>query len=126
LQRALAILLVLGFSFPLIRPVLSADSASKLPSCCRRDGKHQCSMMMDQEEDPQAPSLVASGRRSKCPLYPPGKAMPAVAKATLSRPAVSVPAPAPSRVTPAAQPESRYQFSLNLANPERGPPPAIS
>jgi hypothetical protein len=125
LQRALAILLLLGFSVSLISPVLSADSESKLPSCCRRDGKHHCSMTNPTEGKSQKPSLALKGARAKCPLYPPG-AMPATAKASASHPAFVLPAPAPSQPPAVAQPEARFHLSFSRACQKRGPPLLIS
>lgn len=37
-------LLVALFSISLFTPLLAADQRSNLPICCRRDGKHHCSM----------------------------------------------------------------------------------
>lgn len=40
-----ASLLLLLINFSLISPLLAAPTESKLPSCCRRDGKHLCGAM---------------------------------------------------------------------------------
>lgn len=43
MRRALAIFLLVGFSLPLIAPLLaSTPSEASLPACCRRDGRHHC------------------------------------------------------------------------------------
>lgn len=43
MRRTLAMLLVVGFSLPLIAPLFaSTHSEAALPACCRRDGKHHC------------------------------------------------------------------------------------
>jgi hypothetical protein len=68
MRRALAIFLLVGFSFPLIAPLFaSGPSESSLPACCRRDGKHHCmmaSMMMG--AGPSSNETVSE----KCPYAP--------------------------------------------------------
>jgi hypothetical protein len=50
LRRIQASLLLLLFSLGLFLPLLAASPAStKLPSCCRRDGKHRCAMNTSQK-----------------------------------------------------------------------------
>ncbi|MCX6599092.1 MAG: hypothetical protein NTV70_22295 [Acidobacteria bacterium] len=44
MQRVWAILLALAFSFSLIAPALAAENRTRVPSCCRKDGKHRCAM----------------------------------------------------------------------------------
>jgi hypothetical protein len=44
-RRIPASLLLLLISFSLISPLLAAPVESKLPVCCRRDGKHRCAAM---------------------------------------------------------------------------------
>ena len=70
MRRSLTSLLLTVFSFPLIAPVVLANTASDLPSCCRRNGKHHCAMpeMVDQGELPGGPTVQAT--RPKCPLFP--------------------------------------------------------
>jgi hypothetical protein len=64
MRRALASLLLALFSFPLIVPVLRADSASDVPVCCRRSGQHHCGM------PDESTGSGASSLQSRCPVYP--------------------------------------------------------
>ena len=41
---------------------------SDLPACCRRDGKHQCSMTQTREPSTEGSGFAAVAR--KCPLFP--------------------------------------------------------
>jgi hypothetical protein len=48
LRKLLSILLLVAFALPLATPLLAAmqDDDAHLPPCCRRHGKHRCSMGM--------------------------------------------------------------------------------
>jgi hypothetical protein len=55
------------FSVSQIGPMLSsADPDSNLPPCCRRDGKHHCSMMVSRSHSSSGPLL----QTSRCPSFP--------------------------------------------------------
>ena len=57
-------LLVALFSISLFTPLLADDQRSNLPICCRRDGKHHCSM--------PAPAAEHDGRQAlqaRCSFY---------------------------------------------------------
>ncbi|MBS1825972.1 MAG: hypothetical protein JST93_11670 [Acidobacteria bacterium] len=64
------------FSAPLVTPLVSAQPESKLPPCCRRDGKHRCAMMAKAALPDDGTASLRSGGM-KCPLYPAGKSVPA-------------------------------------------------
>jgi hypothetical protein len=68
MRRALAIILLAGFSFPLIAPLFaSGPSEASLPACCRRNGKHHCMMTsaMTGETSSRDRSVA-----EKCPYSP--------------------------------------------------------
>jgi hypothetical protein len=44
MRRAIAISLMMLFSWMLIAPLLASDADANLPACCRRNGKHHCMM----------------------------------------------------------------------------------
>ena len=44
MRRIVASILAAVFSFALLAPALSGDTDAALPSCCRRSGKHHCSL----------------------------------------------------------------------------------
>lgn len=65
MRARISISLLVLFSLTLIFPFLSATETNPLPACCRRDGKHHCTMMMS----PNATSPALGGIGEKCP-YP--------------------------------------------------------
>jgi hypothetical protein len=68
-RRISAIVLLALFSFSLIGPaLLSADSDSNLPACCRRDGKHHCSSMSGSDQTSSSGPSFKSGET--CPFFP--------------------------------------------------------
>jgi hypothetical protein len=123
MRRFLAMLLVAGFSFSLIAPVvLAADPDAKLPPCCRRDGKHHCAMMSDQAGSPEGPSLRAAG----CALFSTGRATPAGKTAGLcGAPRAIFAGLVGSRAIP-ARTEALCRSSYSRAGQKRGPPTPLS
>jgi hypothetical protein len=71
MRRGLSILLVLFFSLGPLTAMLQADEDSRLPACCRRDGKHHCAMS---EETAARLALAAAGpvftAPARCPFFP--------------------------------------------------------
>lgn len=69
MRRALTIFLILFFGFGPLALGLSASEDSRLPPCCRRHGKHHCSMyaLMMAKSEPGKPILTAP---LTCPLFP--------------------------------------------------------
>jgi len=120
MRRALAILLLGLFSFPLITPALFAsDADSNLPACCRRGGKHHCAMMAMQ---PDAPLSGPSAQAGRCTLFPTPGAIP-------GRPAVSLPVVSQaifagllSHPASCPQAEALCRISYSRAGQKRGPP----
>jgi len=78
-RRLWAALLLCVFSVPLITPLLARQPERKLPSCCRRGGKHGCGMMARAMGLAEALPGTAGlrGTKAPCPLFPSGKASPA-------------------------------------------------
>jgi hypothetical protein len=91
-------------------------AASNLPRCCRRDGKHACSLMT------QPPGFGPAFQNARCPLYPGGRAVPAQAKATGAT-RIAVLRAAVVRYS-ARQPQSEIlcRMSYSRASQKRGPP----
>lgn len=126
MRRTAAIVLLVVFSFSLIPAGLFAHTESSLPTCCRRDGKHHCSMksMSDVPSQPSGTALRDAGR--KCPLYPLGNATPAVAKASTPRPANGLAVPILHPFAEAERTEALYRISFNRGWQKRGPPSPLS
>jgi hypothetical protein len=71
MRRLLSLVLLLAFGLPVVAPALgqTADDASSLPACCRRNGAHHCSMKMQQRQTLQHGRQVVEVS-AKCPCCP--------------------------------------------------------
>jgi len=119
-RRLLAISLLLIFSLPLVSPLFGEQAAERiLPACCRRDGRHHCSM----PNDGSSSSLSTIGE--KCPCAPDSPAVislhsftPGTAAATFAEltrhPAVS------------PQTDAQRRVSFDRTRQKRGPPAPIA
>jgi hypothetical protein len=123
MRRAIAISLMILFSWTLIAPFLARDSDANLPACCRRSGKHHCAMrMMSQLADNQRGFTTV---REKCPYCPlsissiKSPAYKSVAAGAFYAEFVSHPALAP-------QTEAHYRISSLRSHQKRGPPTPLA
>jgi hypothetical protein len=116
-RRASATLLLAIFSFMLISPTLAlADGDAKLPPCCRRVGKHHCTMMAS-----DALSGLAL-QPSRCASYPTTNVVPL--NRLVTTPAIaqlSFAAPATRRAIQ-ARTQSLFRSSFSRSRQKRGPP----
>jgi len=117
-RRALAIALLGLFSFWLIPPsAFASDPEAGLPACCRRNGKHHCSVMSATEQA-SGPALHAS----PCNFFP------GIAGVTASPKAGVATAPIVSCVSHACTPADRHADELphpvlfHSPRQQRGPP----
>lgn len=106
--------------FAAIHSAFGAGPVSNLPLCCRRDGRHACSLMA------QPPVSGAALQAARCPLYPGARAVPAQAKASGLTPFVTVNAAIASHSAAQPQTETRYRMSYSRARQKRGPPVILS
>jgi len=121
LRRFSAILLLALFSYSLLSPVLGAPGAdANLPSCCRRNGKHHCSMSRGGGASQSAAGFYAD---DKCPMYP-GVVLSATGSITLQVPSTAPPTvPHYSQALGDGSPRSANRRVLrDEANLKRGPP----
>ena len=121
--RVSAILLVALLSFLLTIPAVLASAAhSNLPACCRRGGKHQCTMTASQSESSSGPAAQAD----RCLFYPAAKGAPA--NPTVSLPGTSRAIFAGIVNHPASRPqiEALWRISYSRASQKRGPPAPLS
>jgi len=119
LRRITAILLLALFGFSPIVPAFASDPDSNLPACCRRDGKHHCTMSGGSAAQDSGPGFTADGR---CPLFPgmvlssgvvSAAALPAAASGDIPRSSFSPHSPVL---------HSRPRAACLRAHPKRGPP----
>jgi hypothetical protein len=122
-RRVCAIGLLVLFSSSLIPLALFADSpGSKLPACCRRDGKHACSMMDAQDE----PSGIRISGKLRCTSYPKGDAAPGAGTIFTPQPRAAGISVVVVRLRLAEQTEARYRVAFSRGWQKRGPPSLLS
>jgi hypothetical protein len=122
MRRALAMILLAGFSLTLIAPLCaSGPSASSLPACCRRNGQHHCAMA-GTPETPAHERTIGS----RCPFAPPAGLAVVLphALAAAQRPIATMHAAGPAAVVRDA--EAGYRISHDRARSKRGPPSLLS
>jgi hypothetical protein len=124
MRRWLAIPMLLLFFLPLVSGFLGAGvSDASLPACCRRNGKHSCSMMG--EASPEN-SRGLSAVRDKCPCSPAGLAV-LVLPAFTPGASAAIYAGLVQHPAVASQTEARRRISYDRSRQKRGPPsPAIA
>jgi hypothetical protein len=122
-RRSIATGLLCLFLTLCAAPTLFFDSESNLPACCRRDGKHQCSMIDISRQTTGGARLSAV--TLKCPLFPkvvpPAHGFQLYPFATQSFFQGVLRQPAFPR-----QAEIRYRVSSTRAHQKRGPPRSTS
>jgi hypothetical protein len=125
MRRALTSICLTLLSFPLIAPLPPADTDSELPACCRRNGKHHCSMMaMADQKSPPGPAVRAI--QPKCPYYPAANAVPSEPNAALPGNFPAISALFFSRSAGRARTEAGYRISFSRSRQKRGPPAPFS
>jgi hypothetical protein len=126
LRKLISLALLSILSLPLISAATSANPESKLPPCCRRDGKHHCSMAMaGNDVAPETGGPALKPVKATCASYPVAKSSPAV-WAFLTAPAPSFAGPVTAELDAVAQAEARYRIAYNRARQKRGPPSSHS
>ncbi|MBV8113375.1 MAG: hypothetical protein JO300_01445 [Silvibacterium sp.] len=116
-RRLLAMSLMLVFGLPLVSSLFGAQAAEQsLPACCRRDGRHHCSMGTS-SSSPRDLSTVGE----KCPRAP---ASPAILLHFSFTPGVAAAIFAGITRHPAISPQTEAQLrvSFDRARQKRGPP----
>ena len=124
MRRAIAISLLMLFSWTLLAPLLAPGADANLPACCRRNGKHHCNCMM------RGMGQLAGNRKGltavseKCPCCP---ASACVAPSPSCKPeAAAFHAEAVFHPAPAPQPQARSLVFFLSSHPKRGPPTLLA
>jgi hypothetical protein len=117
-QRVCATLLLVLFGFPLIVPVIRVESETKLPTCCRREGKHHCGMANSASQQETSGAAI----REKCPNYPSLSALPAFSSTMVLDAAQVVFAPIVKHPEVHSQTEALQRISFSRSSQKRGPP----
>jgi hypothetical protein len=123
-RRALAFVLLVGFSFPLIAPLFASGvTEASLPACCRRDGKHHCmmaGMMMG-----QAPSGYQTVNE-KCPYAPFAGLALMLPHAFALRGIAPITGHTAASAAVVRDAEAGYRISADRTRQKRGPPSFLS
>jgi hypothetical protein len=118
MRRGLAIVVAMLVSWTLVLPAFSIPVESNLPACCRRAGKHHCTM--DRAQAQQLGQSLAT-LTVKCPYFPHftmsghHEAYTGPSAAFFYAELVCHPAQAP-------QTEADHRISFNRSRQKRGPP----
>lgn len=124
MRRALAILLMLAFSLPLIAPALAfAPDDSQLPACCRRNGAHHCAMMADVSVNAPRTITTISGR---CPCPPITRLALMLPHALSTQHNSARVAWMASQNAVIREAEAGYRISFHRSRQKRGPPQPVS
>ena len=123
MRRTIALALTVIFSWTLIAPIFGPGAGANLPACCRRNGKHHCTMRgMGQFGSGQKGFTSVS---EKCPCPPASTCAvhspvfkPEARKAFHSQ-AIRRPAPAPRS-------DALRDISFLRSHPKRGPPSPLA
>jgi hypothetical protein len=117
-RRVCATLLLVLFGFPLIAPVVRANSEPKLHACCLRGGKHQCAMAAQQTPGP--------GIREKCPNFSTATSTPAFSVSTLMSASLAFFSEVVKHPAIHPQTEALQRISFSRSRQKRGPPVSLS
>jgi hypothetical protein len=120
MRRALAMVLLVGFSLPLIAPLFASGfSEASLPACCRRNGKHHCMMAATMMGEASSRERTVA---EKCPYSPfAGLAlMLPHAYAAAHRPGTTAGYAGPAAIVRDAL--AGYRISADRTRQKRGPP----
>jgi hypothetical protein len=124
LRKLIAITLLALFGLPFASSLLALTpkSDSGLPACCRRLGKHRCSISAQQRVQSSSSKAAIAAPQNKCPYYPTamlGSTHPTVFGLPKAHAIVAESAAHPAGIP---QTESRRRISLDRGRGKRGPP----
>jgi hypothetical protein len=125
LRRLLSILLFGAFLFPLVAPALAAASASGVPACCRRNGKHHCGMLQAEKNQAESQDVRVSAPVEKCPFEQKSFGTAHHDLSTSAAAATNTIALA-QEPTAASQAECLRRISFDRSRQKRGPPVVLS
>ena len=125
-KQFFAAALLFAISFTLTEPLFAgflfqASTGSKLPACCRRDGKHRCQMTNESARNGHS-APAAKLERTKCSQYPSAPSSSALIKISIE-PAFKVEG-APLVLLSSTRRNSftQYRLSHSPTRQKRGPP----
>jgi hypothetical protein len=121
MKTATAILALLLLGLPSVAPLLAQNAEAALPACCRRDGKHHCTMLTIQLSPANSSRPAISRVDPKCPLFPRTVMLTAHNQPILAVSVVARAAMVPQFIS-APVSNRHHCVSLLRLYPKRGPP----
>jgi hypothetical protein len=116
-------MLPLALQLSLISPaVFASDADSKLPACCRRNGKHHCAITATESKSSPGPAIQAG----RCTFFPVVEGVPANRTVALAGISYAGYERLVTHSAPAPRAESLCHSSYSRADQKRGPPTFIS
>jgi hypothetical protein len=106
----------------LVTPLVSAQPESKLPACCRRDGKHACGMKRMKDSGSSSAGVTLRSGIANCPEFPTGKATPGAQKMGIPAPVRAVTVPIQEIISQVEQAGALFRVCYGRSCQERGPP----
>ncbi len=119
MRRISAVLLLVLFGVSLLAPAFASEADSNLPACCRRAGKHHCSMAARSGSPQNGPGFAAN---TVCPLYGQTSAMQSEPLLTFGPHAVSFQIPQIVYAGGATRSQPDLSAFRAKAHLQRGPP----
>jgi len=119
MRRFWATFLLAMVSISLIEPVLVADTESRLPECCRRLGKHHCTMPAGSQETSGVGLKAAAVR---CASFPSTTAARCLSNAMALVADRNDSIPAFAQLASYVHSRSLYRLSSDRSRHKRGPP----
>ncbi|MGA2889304.1 MAG: hypothetical protein ABSE51_14740 [Terracidiphilus sp.] len=123
MRRTIAISLMMLFSWTLITPFLAPGIGAHLPACCRKMGKHHCTMGMTGQLSGSQRGIAAVSE--KCPCCPASARV--THPPTYKHEAVGAFYAADTfHTAPASQTQARCNTLSPRSHPKRGPPAPLA
>jgi hypothetical protein len=117
MRRSIAILLALVFNWMLILPAFAGSAESKLPACCRKNGKHHCALTQSQEST-SAPSVQAG----RCAFFANDQTLPPIPTVGMPKVGQTILATVLSHRASRPRTEKLGGIPFDRTGQKRGPP----
>lgn len=122
MQRSVASILMLLFSWLLVQPLFASSAELSLPLCCRKSGKHHCMMAHMAQTSDKGPGVKTIAE--KCP-YCPHSTTASQTQLIATGTGKAIFAGLVSHPSVCSQTEANYRVSYDRSRHKRGPPALI-
>jgi hypothetical protein len=122
MQRSIAAILTLVFSWLILAPAFAQSPADTLPACCRKGGKHECALL--HAEQPGASDPAVTTISDKCP-YAPHSTVASQAHFQALHTSRAIFAGVVQHPAVSPQTDANFRVSYDRSRQKRGPPSLI-